>query len=366
MRTMKLDRILAVKLADLGDLLLTEPALRSLSTAYPDSRIDVLTTPGSEALLALLPGEFKGVTFEKQPFDEVSGFLRGRMPIDLARIGVSLRRAGYDAVAIFHHLTTPAGALKFRALARATSSPIVAGLDNGRGEFLTHRTIDLGFGHHHEVEYMLAVSRAMGGASVDASPRLKENDARTAGRNGDVSAPFVAIFPVTGPFAPGRNWPVESFASLATNLAEAGLQPLILGAGDASQAASRILSAEPRAVDMTGRTNLSELCSLVADAQVAITGDSFPGHLAQAVGTPVVSIFGPSNHRAWMPYGASGADSGESGTAVVVRSDVPCSPCLYTGYRLGRRNGCPVRSCLMRVSVEDVLTAVHQVTRSRP
>ena len=92
-------------------------------------------------------------------------------------------------------------------------------------------------------------------------------------------------------------------------------------------------------------------------------GDSFIGHLAAAVGTPVISIFGPSNADAWRPAGSVNARDSRApnGTSIVVRHDLPCEPCMYTGFRLGRPAGCPDRTCLKLVTTTDVESAVSRV-----
>lgn len=352
-------RILAIKLADLGDLLLTEPALRSLQTRYPDASIDVLTTPAAAELVSLFGDEYGCVTFNKADFDKTSALTGPTAAVHLARFAVTLRRRRYDAVAIFHHLTTQAGALKFRGLSSATASPVVAGLDNGRGTFLTHRATDLGFGARHEVEYMLEVSHSIGGADVNPAPALS-GASQIPSTAHDLPERYAAVVPTTGPYAPGRNWPADSFARLARLLLEEGLKPVILGTPDATPAARQILESVADAIDLVGQTRLRDLVAVVNSAEVVITGDSFPGHLARALDRPVVSIFGPSNHLAWKPYGA--VDTDASARAIVVRHDVPCSPCLYTGYRLGRRHGCPVRTCLLEINPEMVMSAVHAAT----
>lgn len=351
-------RILAIKLADLGDLLLTEPALRSLRSTYPDARIDVLTTPAAARLLDLFEGDYRPLVFEKSAFDAPRALFLPGAAVPLSRFALTLRKAKYDAVAIFHHLTTPAGAIKFRALAGATGARVIAGLDNGRGTFLTHSVQDLGFGAKHEAEYMLEVAATLGASNVAPLPRLAAPGTDVPAFSG-FQQRFAAVFPTTGPYAPARNWPVKSFADLARSLARDGLQPVVMGASDAAEAAQRIIEHEPSAVDLTGRTSLEDLAGIVFRATVVITGDSFPGHLARALDRPVVSIFGPSNHRAWKPVGAVAQGSAADRNAIIVRRDMPCSPCLYTGYRLGRRNGCPARTCLTSITPEMVLAAVR-------
>jgi ADP-heptose:LPS heptosyltransferase len=134
-----------------------------------------------------------------------------------------------------------------------------------------------------------------------------------------------------------------------------GVVPVVVGGDDARSMASKIVAVEPAAIDLTGRTSIPELATLLARAQFVVGGDSFIGHLAAAVGTPTISIFGPSNADAWRPFGTNHP---ERPTSVVVKSDLPCQPCIYTGFRLGRPNGCPDRTCLKRVTVADVDGAV--------
>lgn len=359
------ERILAIKLADLGDMLVTEPALRSLRAGHPGIEIDVLTTPAAAQLLPLLDPALNVLQFEKHAFDNLSAVARGSGPAKLFAFGRRLRRRRYTKVAIFHHLTTPAGALKFRALAAATGSPVVAGLDNGRGEFLSHPALDLGFGTKHAVEYMLDVARQIGGVEVDPAPRVRTPEDDLPGYM-RFHEPFALVFPLTGPFAPGRDWPGASFVELSSLLHTAGLQPVISGASEATPIASEIRSRVPSAIDITGRTTIAQLAQIMKRASVVVSGDSFPGHLAAALGAPVVSIFGPSNHRAWAPFGAVDRQTHHGETALIARNPVPCSPCLYTGYRLGRRFGCPSRTCLNTLRAEDVMHSVHTALRNRP
>jgi ADP-heptose:LPS heptosyltransferase len=358
---MQPERILAIKLADLGDVLVTEPAIRSLRVAYPEASIDVLTTPAAVPLVRMLDPFLNPVAFDKDAIAD--GKVRSRI-LSTGRVvglGARLRASDYDMVAVFHHLTTARGSLKYRAIALATGADVVGGLDNGRGGFLTHAATDLGFGIRHESEYMLAVAEALGGSNVSAAPRLTPPTSKNPAAFPTVKAPFALVFPTTGPYAPARNWPVESFAQLSVSLLQMGIQPVLAGASEAFTPAQYILRENPEVIDLTGQTSLAELMSLTSASSVVISGDSFPGHLADALNVPVVSIFGPSNHRAWGPYNALDSQQGASTRTLVVRNDVPCAPCLYTGYRLGRRNGCAARSCLTRLSPAIVMDAVRTV-----
>lgn len=346
-----MQRILVVKLADLGDLLLCEPALRSLRTAFPDADIDVLVPPSTVPLVSLLPHDLTPVPFDKARFDRVTGLLNPfsvRMGIDLAR---TLRQRRYTAAVFLHHLATPFGARKFAWLARAAGTKVVAGLDNGRGTFLTHRAIDYGFGHVHEAEYMLQVAQAAGGAAVDPRPRFP-----ATAFDESIAMPerFAVIHPTTGPYSPARTWPVERWIDVARGLEAMSLVPVVVGSSDAVDAASAITSAVETAVDLSNATTIPQLASVLQRATCVVGGDSFVGHLAAAVDAPTISVFGPSNVHAWRPFGGSSARH-------VVMHRLPCQPCVYTGFSLGRPHGCPDRTCLKLIAARDVLRHVEMV-----
>ncbi|MEX2425725.1 MAG: hypothetical protein WD401_03085, partial [Thermomicrobiaceae bacterium] len=139
-------RFLVVKLADIGDAVLALPSLQSLRAAFPDSHIDVLTTEAGANVFRMSDSVDGVITLAKQRFDHVRGLVSFGGLVELATLTYRLRSRRYDTVLLLHHLTTAFGARKFRALARATGAGNIAGLDNGRGEFLTHRAPDYGFG----------------------------------------------------------------------------------------------------------------------------------------------------------------------------------------------------------------------------
>lgn len=355
-------RILVVKLADLGDLLVCEPAFRSLRTAMPDALIDIVVPPTSAALAPLLGHDLRVISFPKHLFDRPSSLARPDRLATAAQFALALRRGSYDTVVLLHHLTTAAGATKFRWLARAAGARQVVGLDNGRGTFLTTRVEDLGFGASHEADYMLRVGRAAGGVDVDPAPRV---DLGSLTGYPGLPQDFAAIYPATGPYSPPRTWASDRYGAVAAALAARGLTPVVVGARDAEYAATTIQRAEPSTISLVGKTSLPQLAAVLASARVVVGGDSFAGHLAAALDRPRVTIFGPSNRDAWRPWGSVDADavprSAETRRGIVVYHDLPCEPCLYTGFRLGRPAGCPARTCMALVTVEDVVRAIDLV-----
>jgi len=106
-------------------------------------------------------------------------------------------------------------------------------------------------------------------------------------------------------------------------------------------------------LNLTGRTTVKQAAAVLARCKLLISNDSGVVHLAAAVGTPVVAVFGPSNDGAWGPYPPA--------EHRVVRATLPCSPCFYRGKSLGTPQGCPTRECLQLVTPEMVAQAAEQL-----
>ncbi len=374
--TEAIQRVLVVKLADIGDAIGTLPAIRALCALLPDARIDALVTPAARTVLADEPSLNEVITLAKSAFDTPRAMADPRALASLARFGRSLRARRYDAVLIFHHLTTTWGAMKFRALALATGAPIRAGLDNGRGDFLTHTARDHGFGAKPEWAYWLDVAGLLGAVATDPRPSVAVSAAAFETARALVGAgdPYIALHPGVGTFSLARQWPVERLAAVGAALAADGYRLVITGgrdafARDAADALLHHLGGTP-AIDLTGKTDVPTSAAVYAGAALFIGSDNGMAHLAAAVGTPSVIVFGPSNHRAWAPYGAVECNPGGSlalpdgARVAVVRSTIACSPCFYTGYTLGRPEGCPSRNCLDHVQAGDVLVVSNQLLHS--
>lgn len=373
-------RILVIKLASLGDLLLATPALRALRQRYPATRLDVLTTEGSAGLLRDSPLVDHVYTLDKYAFDAPGDILRHPWrllrPIPLL---ATLRRNDYHAVLLLHHLTLAFGRMKYRALLAAIHPRCIAGLDNGHGGFLDLRIPDLGFGDRHEAEYALAVADSVGAALPrgERGLRLRDMGWSDVVAQPQVSPPLIALHPGSGGYSTARRWPAERYAELATALhRDTGARIVLVGSSDERELHERILAGMRAraqqvaplqdvtewAVSEAGQHTPHQLARRLGECAAFVGNDSFPMHLAAAVETPVVAIFGPSNVRAWGPYAPDAP-----GRAVVVRrDDLPCSPCFYHGHSLGTPEGCPPRPCLTELGIQPVLRATHRLLMQEP
>lgn len=358
-------RILAVKLADLGDLLSITPALQALRAAHPRARIDLFVPPSSAHLLEESDFIDGIITFDKFAFDSLRGLLDVRGVVRTFAFLTKLRVARYDTLVIFHHFTTQWGTVKYRALSLASGSRTRAGLDNGRGSFLTHKSPDRGFGAMHEVDYWLNVAALIGGnAQADWKPRLpisechKEKAAELLkGFGTDHAGPLVAIHPGAGAYSLARIWPVEGFAGVASGLIKShGAAIIVLGGPDEVEIAStltQMIGDEAQVLNLAGRTGIHETAAIIEQCDLFVGNDSGPMHIAATMRTPVVAVFGPSNGQAWGPYTPPDMES----IHTVVSRDLPCQPCFYRAYSLGLREGCGPRPCLTGLNHKQVLDA---------
>lgn len=361
-------RILVVKLAALGDLLLTTPALRALRLRYPRAQIDILTTEQSAPLLADAPLVDHVYALDKYLFDYPAQILR--RPWRLLQLSPLLRELHgqrYDAVLLGHHLTLPFGRLKYRALLTALGTPRRIGLDNGYGRFLTSRVPDRGFGARHEAEYNLAFAAALDARLPGDDQGLRLSD---LGWNNIVpvrpptaDAPRIALHPGSGGYSLARRWPAERYAELATALHEETDATFVLVGGaeerELHESILLLLSHPAWATSAAGATSPKQLAATLAQCALFIGNDSLPMHLAATVGIPVVAIFGPSNASAWAPWTPGKREQ----SIVMRRTDLACMPCFYRGHELGTPEGCPPRMCLNELGTAPVLAAARRLLR---
>ncbi len=358
--------ILVVKLADIGDVLTATPALRALRQSHPAARITALVTPGSADVLRGLPYLDALVLFDKFRYDRPWDALRPRSLAAGWGFFRDLCRADYDTVVILHHLTTRWGAAKYAALALASGALIRAGLDNGRGWFLTHRQRDQGFGALHEVDYWLEVVGLLGAHTTDRRLELAVGQAergwaatvlRTA--EGESPPAHIAIHPGSGSHILSRRWPPERYAALADALAQRYGARIVLVGGRGEENVARQVASQMHhpVMNLAGQTHIKQLAAVLERCMLFVGGDSGVMHVAVASGTPVVALFGPTNERAWGPYVPPGSDR----RAMVVRAPAT-APCMYVGYRVGDRAAESGRAAIEAITPQMVLAAAEEVT----
>ena len=366
-------RILVIKMAGIGDLLLATPALRALRETYPHAHIDLLVTPDSAGILNGWQVIDRIIVLDKYLFDYPQQFLtRPHNLLRLKPLWRDLRDGHYDAVLLLHHLTLPFGRLKHQLLLRATGAQWRVGLDNGHGWFLNVRVKDNGFGAMHEAEYYLAVAGAVGAKTKDKRlvVPLSEADHRQAWQllyehetPQNMRHPIIAMHPGSGGYSTARRWAPQRFAQLADTLySGVGGQLLLLGGPEEAELHQHIIDmmhSEMPVRSMAGRGSIKVTAALLEQVDLFIGNDSALVHLAVAAGTPTVAIFGLTNAQAWGPF----ADEKAGQQALIVRLNLPCMPCFYRGHDLGTPEGCATRDCLALLGVDPVATAARRLLK---
>ncbi len=390
----RLKRILVIKLSDIGDVLTATPALRALRETFPAARIDILMPPRSAVVLqnSLLVDE--AIVFDKFEYDRARDALAPSALRDALSFMRQLRARRYDTLVLLHHLSTRWGALKWAALTLAVGAETRAGLDNGRGWFLTHRVHDDGFGARHEVEHCMAVVKAVGAETGDwrLEIRISETDRNVATQllqskitperdsrcgtvpfaesaNGeDQQSTIVVLHPGSGGHSLARRWSLDRWRALGCALHEKCNAQLVI-VGTSSDGGDELARQLPSALNLTGKTTLMQLAAVLQQCDLFIGADSGVMHIAAAVGTPLVALFGTTNAKAWGPWPPSEvergkwkveSDSGQHGRCVIVQSEVPGCPCSYVRFQI-RSDECEARECMNGISVERVVAAAESL-----
>jgi lipopolysaccharide heptosyltransferase II len=209
-----------------------------------------------------------------------------------------------------------------------------------------------GPGHIHEVEANLRLVATLGLAPMTRYPRLQVTPAMAAAAEERLCAMGLAPGrPRVGfhcfAISALRTWPAERFAHVMGALEQnPGARPLLLGSPAESAAATALLAqTSGTAVSLVGQTSLQELVAILSRLDLVICLDSGLLHLAAAVGTPTVSLFGPGEPARWRPL-AEGH--------VVLWRGLPCSPC--------RDVRCihATNRCMQEIEVQDVVTAARR------
>lgn len=324
---------LVVQTAFLGDVVLTTPLLAALAQRH--GPVDVVTTPAAAGLLATHPAVRRVVLYDKKGKDRgVAGLLR------LAR---TLRAEAYGTAYLPHR------SLRTAVLARLAGIPRRVGFADGWPFLYTETRPRPRDGH--EIDRLLALA---GESSAAYAPRLfpAPDDARAADAllaRAGITGAFVALAP--GSIWGSKRWPY--YAELAERLAPHVAVVTVGGAEDAVTGDAIVAAvgrAGGRAANACGQLSLLGATALIARARALVTNDSAPLHLATAVGTPIVALFGPTIPE--FGFGPIGLED----TALGVEGLV-CRPCSAHGPRV-----CPLghHRCMRDLSVDRVLDAVEE------
>jgi len=349
-------RALVVKLRHQGDVLLSSPVFSVLKCKAPQAEIDALVYADTASMLMEHPSVNEVFCIDRAwktlgPLAHASAEWR---------LLLQLRARRYDLVL---HLTEHwRGAWLARALGvRWAVAPLVRARGRLWKRSFTHLVSAPLAGGRHVVESNLDALRRIGmyppmeerGLTLVPGAAAEERVARLLAECGLEDQSFVQVHPSSR--WRFKCWPADRWAALIDRLHAADCRVVLTAAPDAAEA--RMIEdivrdvARPVAANLSGRLSLKELAALTSRARLFIGVDSAPMHIAAAVGTPAVAIFGPSGADLWGPWGTP-----RSGRHRVVAADeYTCRPCGLDGCGGGK-----VSDCLVTLDVPRVWQAARE------
>lgn len=335
-------RILIARTDRIGDVTLSTPAVKAIYETYPNSFISFMVQPYA-----------KGVVKGNPYLDEVIVFDKKRLHrgiLGMFKFVRMLKARRFDVAVILHPT------IRVHLAVFLAGIPERIGYRKKMG-FLLTKSIphDKQLGKKHEAEYTLDVLRPLGIEGSDAGLFVPVDEDATEKVEGFLSSKgidkddvIVGIHP--GASCPSKKWPFDRFAALADKIINSFDSKVVMIAGpsDMSLGDKAASLSKKGVVNLAGTLSIRELAAFLKRCSLFISNDSGPVHIAVAVGTPVISIFGRNEKglspKRWRPLGKDD---------IVIHKDVGCKKCLAHNCKIGFK-------CLKQIDVDEVLDAVRK------
>lgn len=343
-------RLLAIRVDNMGDVLMTSPALAAIKQTLPAAHLTLMTSPGGAAATPHLP--FIDATIGvRAPWVKHP---EGAVPTEPEALAAEMSRGEFDAAIIFTTYTQ--SALPAAMLALLAQIPLrLAYARENPYALLTHWVPESEPALvRHEVERQLALVASVGFTTSDARLRFRLRDddvesihVRLAEAGIDTRRPFIVVHP--GASAPSRRYPPERFGAAVKLIGQRLPLPVVF-TGDADEAqlvdiARRHSGSEVRTASLVGALSLGELAAVIGKSALLICNNSGPAHIAAALRIPVVDLYALTNpqHTPWRT------------ASRVLNQDVPCRNCF--------KSTCPEghHACLRGVAAPQVALAALEL-----
>jgi lipopolysaccharide heptosyltransferase II len=350
--------ILVVKLGAISDVLFATPLVESIHTLCDQPQIDWMIGSHAEPVLRGYPGLRRRIVYDRL----LSGGPYGAA-VNFGRL-LRMWRSQYELVFLLER-----GA-SMQTVVGLTEAPVRVGFAGQLARFCLTHAIPFE-STMHETERYLELLRGLGYEAPNPGMKLGLSHegqvvAELLLQECAAEPPFIGLAP-----GGGRNprtqtlikrWQPEGYAEVARALAERGTV-VVLGTPDEAEACAAVAAAAgPRAINTAGRLNLPQLAAMAARCAVVIANDSGPLHIAAAVGTPTVAIFGPTDPRRRAPLGA---------THRFLWQPPECGPCAQPDlvgrrYRWVCRRVGDEQRCLRNVTSALVVAAADEALAGIP
>ena len=327
-------RILVIRLDLIGDLVLSLTVVRTLKRTYPDAEIDLLAIPASAKVALQDPHLSEIITYDPNIWRRPKALLQPKNWRDAQALLQRLHARHYDlAVSVYGPwagiLAVLSGAKRRVGFGRESYPGFMTDSVPGGipGRWRHWSPLD----NKHEVDYCLELAQAAGAMLTpdDRIPRLyvdtqsaQEIEQLLRHEGVQPDKPLIACH-VSSNNGQSKRWPLPYWAILLDRLVrEQNAQVVLTGAPvDLPIIENVIQRMREHPINLAGKTSLTQLAALLQRADLVISGDSGPIHMATALGAPIIGIYGPTNPSLAGPV---------SPDATVLRSDIWCSPCYNT------------------------------------
>ena len=358
-------RILLLKMWGMGSIVLASPLLARLRERHPNARIDFVSLRENESIIALYPEIDRVISID---------LARGVMSFLLETLSVirRLRAERYDLLLDLEFFTRFSAAFSFLTRPRWSHGFSAKGKWRGR----LHDTEVPFNAYAHVTQNFLTLFAGDAMSPIDpaevegpnALPLLSPPpDAWERCHAKLIAAPqwregqaLVAVNPNAGDMAPERRWPTERFAELLVHLTgQLPVNVVVIGSPaerGRAEAVIQVAGLEQRVVNLAGKSDIGELIALLAHADVMVTNDSGPMHIAAAVGTSIVALFGPETPLLYGPLRAS-----PSQHHALHYLGLRCSPCMFVHDNKVLSCWFSQAQCMTGIAVADVFASVKML-----
>ncbi|HEY9446730.1 MAG TPA: lipopolysaccharide heptosyltransferase II [Burkholderiales bacterium] len=332
-------KILVVAPSWIGDTVLAQPLFKLLRARHPELVLDVIAPPWTLPVLRRMP-EIRRAG--------AHNFMHGKLQLaDRCATGRALAREHYDQAIILPNtlksvLAPLFARIRTRTGYRGESRWLVLNdmrqLDEQALPQIAQRYAALGLPAATQLPSPLPLPRL----AIDHAARLQ-----TLAQLGLDHAGEAIAFCPGAEYGPAKRWPAPYFAELARKLAAEGRPVWLIGSGNDAPVGEEIARLAPDAcIDLCGRTTLDQATDLLASARLVVTNDTGLMHVAAAVGTPLLALYGSSTPAFTPPMSAA---------ATIMKLDIPCSPCFERTCPLGHFD------CMNRLKPELVYDRLRAV-----
>ncbi|PIE35768.1 lipopolysaccharide heptosyltransferase II [candidate division KSB3 bacterium] len=344
MKNFDIHHILIIRFSSIGDIVLTTPVVRAVRRAFPQARVDFLTKQAFTELLETSPH-----------LDRVHAYDRRYHAQRLRQLGTSLRKNRYDLCIdlhnnlrshLFRFLIRPRKTVTYSKQILRRTLLVKAGLNyyadiiQVPDRYLRPLAQFNIVGDSHGLELFPTEAHYTHVQAIFQQEHLDEEE------------PAIGLGPVAS--FPLKQWPIEKFVALGKLLAHQHQARIIIFGGphdrDIGETIAKQLPNAP--IVLCGHVSLLESAAALTRCAVFIGNDTGTVHIATAMQTPVVVVFGPTSEElGFYPYHAPQSQ--------VICASLPCRPCTHTGK--GKCKISDVHACMQRISVEEAQEAVSNM-----